>query len=79
MSIGEWWPKLAPDIREWLIAHNGEPLSTEVAAAIARVGGAFDTDADVGLSEPSGPFELSEGDVDWIEAVANDEETPESR
>jgi hypothetical protein len=73
MSIDEWWARLSPEVREWLIAHNGEPLSPEVAAAIERAGGTRDADAWAIAPDSSQPFELSDEVVDWIEAVANEE------
>ena len=39
MDIENWWPKLQPSTRQWLIAHNGEALPAEVAAEIRRAGG----------------------------------------
>ena len=71
MSIDDWWPRLSPGVREWLIAHNGEPLNPEVAAAIQRAGGTFDSED--GAANPSMPFELNDGAIDWIETVANEE------
>lgn len=69
MEIFDWWPKLDPDAQRWLIAHNGEPVSTEVLDKIAAVGGSAQRD---GESESDGVF-LSDEAIDWIEATANDE------
>ncbi|HKU10662.1 MAG TPA: hypothetical protein VJQ61_05475 [Sinomonas sp.] len=30
MDIREWWPKLRPETRNWLIEHNGEKLPSGV-------------------------------------------------
>lgn len=58
MDISQWWPLLAPETRRWLIENNGDALRPEIAAEIARVGGSPD---------------LADAEIDWIEAVANDE------
>ena len=72
MGIESWWPKLEPSTREWLIAHNGEELPAEIAAEIRRTGGDAAEE-----SGGTGAF-LRDGDVDWIEAAANDERTSTS-
>ncbi|TQJ38138.1 hypothetical protein FBY33_0130 [Arthrobacter sp. SLBN-112] len=72
MNIREWWPLIPAETRGWLMAHNGEPLPPHVIADIkAATGGT--TDADWALQTLDGP-QLSDEAVDWIEAVANDEE-----
>ena len=63
MDIEEWWPELSESTKAWLQQNNGSPLTAEVSAEIAAAGG------------PSGA-QLSDDDVDWLEAVSNDE-TPE--
>ena len=60
MDIGEWWPKVTETTQAWLLQNNGSPLPPEVSADVASAGG------------PSAA-QLSDEDVDWIEAVANDE------
>jgi hypothetical protein len=73
MNIDQWWPKLKPSTRAWLIENNGDAVSAEVVAEIASVGGSAASDAGwVGQSSPSG-FYLSDDATDWIEAVANGE------
>ena len=76
MDIEQWWPKLKPSTKEWLIAHNGEDLPDEVSAEIRRAGGVFETgEADgssVDQDDASGVV-LSDDAIDWIEAVANEE------
>ncbi|MDQ0819389.1 hypothetical protein QFZ79_001684 [Arthrobacter sp. V4I6] len=73
MSISEWWPLVQAETRNWLIEHNGEPLPQPVMADILAVaGGTADSAWWVGGSA-DGPL-LSDEAVDWIEAVANDEE-----
>ena len=73
MSLDEWWARLSSDVPEWLIAHNGEPLSPEVAAAITEAGGTFDSSDWAVSPDPSEALELSDEAVDWIETVANEE------
>lgn len=62
MSIEQWWPKLTPAARDWLIAHNGEELAADIALEIVEAGGS-----------PSG-IALTDEETDWIEAAANDED-----
>jgi hypothetical protein len=66
MNIDQWWPKLDPSAREWLIANNGDAVSPEVLRQIAAAGGDLPPDSD-------GVFFLSDEATDWIEATANDE------
>jgi hypothetical protein len=73
MSIEQWWPKLKPSTRKWLIENNGDAVSPEVVAEITQAGGPIASDAWwVGRNGPSG-FYFSDEAVDWIEAVANGE------
>ena len=73
METIEWWPKLDPDAREWLVSHNGEPVDPGVLIKIAAAGGSLTSDAWwIGEEGPDG-FYLSEEAIDWIEARANDE------
>ena len=72
MNIREWWPLIQAETRAWLVAHNGEPLPQHVIADIkAATGGT--TDGDWAVRTLDGT-QLSDEAVDWIEAVANDEE-----
>jgi hypothetical protein len=74
MDIQEWWPKLRPSTRQWLIDHNGDAVSVDVLTEITQAGGSPTSDAWwVGESGPSG-FYLSDSAIDWIEARANDED-----
>jgi len=76
MGIEQWWPDLQPSTRQWLIAHNGEPLPEEIVREIRRVGGAGSTGV-VPADAEARSVGLSDDAVDWIEAVAN-EERPEA-
>jgi hypothetical protein len=60
-EIGQWWPKLTQSTQVWLLENNGSPLTPEVSGDIVAAGG------------PSGD-QLADEDVDWIEAVSNDED-----
>lgn len=76
VPIEEWWPRLKPESRNWLVAHNGDVVTPAIAEEIAGLAGTIGPDAWwVGDAGPTG-FQLSDAAVDWIEAVAN-EETPE--
>ena len=73
MRIEEWWPKLDPATREWLIANNGDVVPTTVLGQIAEVGGDVTSDASsIGDNGPGG-FLLSDAAIDWIEETANHE------
>jgi hypothetical protein len=77
VSIEQWWPKLSPSTREWLVENNGDAVAAEVVIEITQAGGSVVSDAWwVGASHPSG-FYFSDEGVDWIEAVGNGE-VPES-
>ena len=65
------WPRLDMQTRDWLMAHNGEPLAPAVVDALTLAnGGSTDTswfsDHEDGV--------LTDEAVDWIEGVANDED-----
>ena len=66
MDIDSWWHTLDPATREDLINANGDALTPEQVEEITAAGGATEPDED-------GEFFLSDSEVDWIEAVANDE------
>ncbi|PTT69576.1 hypothetical protein [Arthrobacter sp. HMWF013] len=73
MSIEQWWPKLQPSTREWLIRNNGDAVPPGIVAEIKDAGGIVDGgEWWVGQGEGSGFF-FSDRAIDWIEAVANDE------
>ena len=78
MNPADWWPLLEQESRDWLIANNGDALSTSVIDDIARVSGSASPEAWwVGENGPDGLY-LSDAGTDWIEAVANGE-TPQPR
>ena len=45
MSLETWWSAVRPETRDWIVAHNGEPLPLEVVEDITRVSGPVDPDA----------------------------------
>ena len=77
-SIEDWWPRLAEETRDWLIANNGDVVPDSVVEEITRAGGLVAADAWwVGQNGPTGLY-LSDEAVDWIDEVANGE-TPQRR
>lgn len=61
MDIEQWWTKLAPSTQDWLIENNGDAVSAEIVAEITAAGGSVSGET------------LSDEEIDWIEAVANEE------
>jgi len=39
MSIEQWWPKLKPSTRDWLVENNGDVVPAEVLREIEDAGG----------------------------------------
>jgi hypothetical protein len=73
MSIEQWWPKLKPSAREWLIENNGDEVPAELVTEIAGAGGPGASDPWWGHQSASG-FYFPDEVIDWIEAVANGED-----
>jgi hypothetical protein len=74
VDIDDWWWNLDPQTQQWLIDHNGEPLSSAVVEEIEAAGGEFDAEASwVGATDDPDGLMLSDDAIDWIESVANDE------
>jgi hypothetical protein len=72
VSIGDWWPRVKPSTRSWLIAHNGEPLPPAVVADIAWNGVPVNTAQSwIERSSPEGFFLTAEA-IHWIEATADE-------
>jgi hypothetical protein len=74
MDLEQWWPLVAPGTREWLIAHNGEALTPEVAADISRVGGLIAAESWWMGERTQDGLHLSDAATDWIEERANAEQ-----
>lgn len=88
MDIAQLWPSLSAPTRDWLIANNGDALSTEVLDELVRANGSAipddwwgdqgdQTDAgdetDAGDHRDAADHYLPDDAVDWIEATANEE------
>jgi len=77
MDMHEWWQGRDEETRDWLIAHNGEPVRADVLESIVASGGVITSAAWwVGGPAPDG-FHLSDEATDWIETVANGEQPPQ--
>ncbi len=73
MGIEQWWPKLKPSTRDWLIDNNGDVVPAEMVAEITKAGGSVPSDARWVRENGSSGFYFSDEAVDWIDAVANGE------
>ena len=62
MNIEEWWPKLTPETREWLIANNGDVIPAHILDELGRAG------------RDAATLQLTDDEIDWIEAIGNDED-----
>ena len=75
MDFPQIWPHLGTSSRSWLMEHNGEPLADDLIAEILSVtGGELSAQWWTGPSV-EGETQLTDEAVDWIETVANDEES----
>ncbi len=77
MDIPTLWPSLTAETRAWLIEHNGEGLSPAVVDEIAAANGGS-IDSNWWSEDAEEPRTLRDDAVDWIEAVANEEEPANS-
>jgi hypothetical protein len=73
MDIEQWWPKLKPSAKKWLIENNGDEVPAELVAEIAEAGGPGASDPWWGYQSAS-RFYFPDEVIDWIEAVANGED-----
>lgn len=76
MGNEQWWSNLNPFTQDWLIANNGDAVPSVMAAEVTACGGPraarrADNDDEAGLFYPD---EI----VDWIEEIANAEDSPHS-
>ncbi|MDR6867071.1 hypothetical protein J2Y69_001670 [Microbacterium resistens] len=75
MNLAQWWAALSEADRDHLIAHNGEPLAPDLRERVLAAGRqGQDAPAGSGLFDPDDPSTLADAVVDWVEAVANDEQ-----
>jgi hypothetical protein len=75
MSIEEWWPKLPPATRDWLIANNGDAVPAAIVEEIMEAGGPEKSDAWWVGQDGSTDFFMPDEAIDWIEEIGN-AETP---
>jgi hypothetical protein len=68
-------PHLSPSSRFWLIEHNGEPLPDDLIAEILSVTGGEQSAQSWTGPSVEGETQLTDEAVDWIENVANDDES----
>ncbi len=73
MDISDWWSKLDADTKDWLVDHNGEPLTPAILDRIIAAGGSADIAAATASDDVAEGVQLSDAAIDWIEAAANDE------
>lgn len=76
MGNEQWWSKLEPTTREWLIANNGDAVTERVATEVAAAGGPVAVEQ-AGEGTQPGWFYPDEV-VDWVEEIANDEDRPDA-
>jgi hypothetical protein len=71
VNIAQWWQKLARETQDWLVEHNGEPLTASVRAEVVAVNdGDLDPSWWAGESV-DGQSELTDQAIDWIDTRAN--------
>jgi len=71
MDIEQWWSKLEPSTREWLVAHNGEAIPAEMVEKLRGIGANLPSPRSAGNGDSD--YVLPDDAVDWIEAVSNEE------
>jgi len=75
MDFPQIWPHLSTSSQSWLMKHNGEPLPDDLIAEILSVtGGEQNAQWWTGPSV-EGETQLTDEVVDWIETVANDDQS----
>lgn len=73
MDISDWWSKLDADTKDWLVDHNGEPLTPTILDRVIAAGGSADIAEGTAGEGVAEGVQLSDAAIDWIEAAANDE------
>lgn len=74
MSIQQWWPKLQPFTRRWLMDNNGDVVPDSIISEIVAVGGPPVGDPWWSESRETGGVVLPDEAIDWIEETANNED-----
>ncbi|MFB0833673.1 hypothetical protein ACX8Z9_07800 [Arthrobacter halodurans] len=77
MDNEQWWSRLKPATREWLIANNGDAVPERVATEVAVAGGPVGVEATGEDDTQPGLFYPDEI-LDWVEEIANTEDSPDS-
>jgi hypothetical protein len=75
MSIEQWWTNLQPSTREFLIKNNGDVVPAEIVAEIAEAGGPDGADSWWADQNGTSGNSFPDDAIDWVETIANDEET----
>ena len=73
MSIQDWWPRLPPETRAWLIANNGDVVPRPIVDEIEAAGGPGHSAAWWAADDESSGLSMPDEAIDWIEEVANQE------
>lgn len=73
MRNEQWWSRLEPATRAWLIAKSGDAVPERAATEVARAGGPVAVKPEVGDDADPGLFYPDEV-LDWVEEIANSEE-----
>ena len=73
MFIAQWWPKLQPGTRDWLIANNGDAVPATIVDEIAQAGGPAKSDPWWVEDDGSTGLLIPDEAIDWIEEIANNE------
>ncbi|MET3176789.1 UNVERIFIED_ORG: hypothetical protein ABIB52_004667 [Arthrobacter sp. UYCu721] len=73
MFEDQWWSRLSPSTRAWLIDNNGDAVPDDVACEVANVGGPVA--AEVASEDgPKPDLFYSDEIVDWVEQKSNYED-----
>ncbi|WP_406633567.1 hypothetical protein [Pseudarthrobacter quantipunctorum] len=74
MGIEQWWTKLQPSTRQWLINNNGDQVPAAIVAEIAEAGGPASDDSWWASQDETPGHCFPDDAIDWVEATANEEE-----
>jgi hypothetical protein len=69
----QWWSRLKPATRAWLIDNNGDAVPDDVATEVATAGGPVAAEVAAENGPQPGLF-YPDDIVDWVEEIANDED-----
>ena len=73
MENAQWWSKLLPSTRDWLIENNGDRVPAHLVEEIRQAGGPTPSEAaSTDDGEAVGGY-FPDEIIDWIEAAGNDE------